>query len=408
MKGAGSPKSPPPRGPSAGPRGAATSGVHGGGKQREESVLVARLLRLPLFWKLTVSQLVLLGLVGVGIATVLGGSQEPETGPMLWLVGAAVLLLAGAISAWLTRVALSPLEAIEETAERVRAGDYDVRAPSSPIADRRLRRVGTILNQMLDDLDRARRRQRELSLRVLRSQERERGRISGDLYDQTAQTLAGVLVRLRVLSRGDRDPTDPESLAFVTDQIREALQDVRAVARRLRPPELNDLGVRSALEALARELEEGYGLAVTLDGHLPENRLSEDGRLALFRVVQEALVNVARHARAREAMVTFRAGPGEILVEVKDDGVGFDPDQLGADGIPRLGLVTMIERAGYADGRITVEASPGLGTRVRLVLPLDDELPPENDPAGGLLVGESVARLSTALSHPAPGGPRVQ
>ena len=407
MKGTGSSKSPPSKGPSPGPRAGGASSARGPGDRPDPPPLVSRLLRLPLFWKLAVVQLLLLGVVGIGVAGI-QSSQDADTGPVLWILGVVGVLAAAAISAWLTRVALSPLEAIEETAERVRAGDYDARAPSSPIADRRLRRVGSILNEMLDSLDRARRRQRELSLQVLRSQERERSRMSGSLYDQTAQTLAGVLVRLKVLSRQDPDLTDPESLTLVTDQIREALEEVRTVARRRRPPELNDLGVRSALEALGRELEEEYDLSVRLEGDLPESRMTEDARLALFRVVQEALDNVALHARAHEARVTFRSYPGEIRVEVRDEGIGFDPDELGADGVPQLAVVTMIERAGYAEGQITVEASPGLGTRVNLAFPLDGRPLPQEDPVGAVLVGEGAAALHTADSHPTLGGPHVQ
>ena len=407
MKAAGSPKSPSPGGPSLGPLAGGTPTVQGREDAGQAPPFVGRLLGLPLFWKLMVAQLLLLAVVGAGV-TIIQDSQGAEMAPILWIFCAVGVLAVGATSAWLTRVALSPLEAIEETVERVRSGDYDARAPSSPIADQRLRRVGSILNQMLDDLDRARRRQRELTLQVLRSQERERGRMSGSLYDQTAQTLAGVLVRLKVISRQKQDPSDPESLALVTDQIREALEDVRTVARRLRPPELNDLGVRSALEAVGRELQERYGLTVLMTGELPESRLTEDARLGLFRVVQEALDNVARHAQAQVAQVTFRTLPGEILVEVRDDGVGFDPDQLGTEGVPQLGLVTMIERAGYAEGHITVEASPGLGTRVRLVFPLDEEPGREADLVGAVLVGEAVATLPSNDSNPTHGGPRVQ
>jgi two-component system sensor histidine kinase UhpB len=323
------------------------------------------------------------------------------------MVAIGGVIAAGGISAWLTRIALSPLEAIEETADRVRAGDFDARAPSSPLADERLDRVGSILNEMLDALDRARRRQRQLSLQVLRSQERERGRMSGDLYDRTAQTLAGVLVRLNLLNRDDPDAPRSEGLAFVTEQVRDALEEVRAVARRLRPPELNDLGVRSALEALGRELDEEYDLLVSLEGDLPESRLTEDARLALFRVVQEALLNVALHASAHRALVTFNPKPGEVLVEVQDDGVGFEPADLGGEGDPRLGLVTMIERAGYARGRITVESSPGLGTRIRLVFPLDEERTHREDVPGEVLVGEAVAGLLTPRSNSAQGGPHV-
>jgi signal transduction histidine kinase len=402
MRGTGSNNLPPHRSPSLGQ-------TEGRGRTPEGSTsLGARLRHLPLFWKLTLAQLALLGAVGFGLAAVLEAPGASATGPALWLVAIGGVVAAGGVSAWLTRVALSPLEAIEQTADRVRAGDYEARAPSSPLADHRLDRVGVILNEMLDALDRARRRQRQLSLQVLRSQERERGRMSGDLYDRTAQTLAGVLIRLNLLSREDSDTPRAESLAFVTEQIRDALEEVRMVARRLRPPELNDLGVRYALEALGRELDEEHELMVCLEGDLPESRLTEDARLALFRIVQEALLNVARHARARRALVTFIPKPGEVLVEVQDDGVGFEPTDLGGEGDPRLGLVTMIERAGYARGRITVESSPGLGTRVRLVFPLDEERTPAEDVPEEVPADRVLAGLLTADSNSAQGGPDVQ
>ncbi|MEJ2541281.1 MAG: histidine kinase [Gemmatimonadota bacterium] len=367
-----------------------------------------RLARLPLFWKLVVTQLVLLAVVGLGVAALLLAPSKASSGPLLWGVAGLVVASIGGISAWVTRVALSPLEAIEETAERVRRGDLQARAPSSPIADPRLDRVGRTLNEMLEALERSRRRQRRQSLRVLRSQERDRSRMSGDLYDGTAQTLAGVLVRLRVLARAGNEPVDPDCLALLTQQVRSALEDVRTVARRLRPPELNDLGLRSALDAQARSLEEKSGMVVQVRGDLPDARLSEDARLLLFRLVQEALDNVAQHALASRVTVTLGEVPEGVEVEVGDDGVGFDPATLPADEDPRLGLLTMIERAGYARGKIEVESAPDQGTRVRILLPLDAEPATANDAGGSRLAAALAVHLTASDPNPLQGAQHVR
>jgi len=126
--------------------------------------------------------------------------------------------------------------------------------------------------------------------------------------------------------------------------------------------------------------------------------MSEDARLALFRVAQEALSNVARHARASRATVRFRTEPTELVVEIQDDGVGFDPTSPPGEDDRRLGLLTMVERAGYAEGRIAVDSAPGLGTRVRLHLPLGH---------GPALSGNDVpvgvlGPLSTVVAHNDP------
>lgn len=332
--------------------------------------VMSRLLAFPLFWKLVLSNIFLMATVGLVVAGVVRTAGEPGVpGAVLAVLLLGALAAAGTVSGWIVRLALHPLEQLEETTEAVRKGDLAARAPRSPLADRRLDRVRRVLNEMLDALDVARRRQKELSRRVLRAEERERELIASELYAGTAQTLAGVLVRLRVLQRNWGDEGSSEQLEFLGMEVRAALEEVRAVARRLRPPELDELGVRAALEAHARSLTDAEGIRVEFTGELPENGLSEDARLALFRVVQEALTNVARHARATRVSVRFQEARDGLVTEVTDNGVGFDPRELGSQDQARLGLLNMIERAGYAQGSIHVDAAPGEGTRVRLVLP---------------------------------------
>ena len=334
----------------------------------ERGSVWARTLRVPLLWKLVLSNVALLSLVGLAVAVL---EDDPAVDGRAALFTGLAVLTAGVVSFVMVRFALRPLEVLERTAERVGAGDVAARVPRSVLADPSLDRLGDTMNEMLDALERSRERQRELSIGGLRFQERDRGRMAESLYDRTAQTLAGVLVRIRVLDREDLSPACMEHLAVLREQIRGALEEVRTVARHLRPPELDELGTRAALEAHARELREAGGPEVTFQGAVPEDRMSADARLALFRVGQEALSNVARHARASRATVRFRTGESELVVEIQDDGIGFEPASRPGEDDPRLGLLTMVERAGYAEGRITVDSAPGLGTRVRLHLPLE-------------------------------------
>jgi signal transduction histidine kinase len=260
------------------------------------------------------------------------------------------------------------VDILTSTAWDVRQGDWRARAPESLLADRRVERLGRVLNDMLDTVSASQRRQRELARRVLEAEERERERIAHELYAGTAQTLAGVLVRLRILARQAEGPSPCGPMDEITAEVRQALEEIRAVARRLRPPELDELGVRAALEAHARRLTEGRDLRVDFQGTIPESCLSEDARLALFRIAQEALTNAVRHAGARIVRARFVRAADALVAEVEDDGRGFDlPDTLqqGAG----FGLMGMEERASYAGGSLAVVSRPGTGTRLRLVLP---------------------------------------
>jgi two-component system, NarL family, sensor histidine kinase UhpB len=336
-------------------------------------------LRLPLFWKLLVANVALVALAGVAVVWAVDRVHLPVL-PAVAVVMAGTVALAALLNAVVVGLALRPVATLTATAERVRAGDWGARAGPSVFADRKIERLRHVVNEMLDAVTAARRRQRELSRQVLEAEERERERIAHELYAGTAQTLAGVLVRLRILERDSgRDPSCGP-VDEVAEEVRQALEEIRAVARRLRPPELDELGVRAALEAHARRLTDGASLRMEFHGHVPETCLSDEARMALFRVVQEALTNAARHARASHVHTRFVPAADALVVEVEDDGTGFDP----AEALTRspgagLGLPGMEERAGYAGGSLAMDTAPGHGTRLRLLLPwatppdIDDE-----------------------------------
>jgi two-component system sensor histidine kinase UhpB len=240
---------------------------------------------------------------------------------------------------------------------------------------------------MLDSLSAHRARQQELARRVLESEERERQRIAHELYSGTAQTLAGVLVRLRIAER-HLSSSAHDSIHEIREEVVSALEEIRGVARRLRPPELDELGVRAALEAHARSMTDGKRMDVRFDGVVPP--LSRETSLALFRIAQEAITNAVLHSGADAVTVRFAVEGGSLVTEVADDGCGFEPAAALTPSGQSLGLFGMHERAGYVQGELSLESGPGRGTRVRVVLPV-------NAPRGPSPVTGTVDRLVEGL-----------
>lgn len=342
-----------------------------GSLERLGRVSAARpLLRLSVFWKIFLANVVLVAVgagVGAGLAV---GARDSDTGTIAVVAltsGAVVILLGVLINAILVRLALSPLETLEHTARRVGSGEMEARAETSPLADSGLLRVTEIFNEMLDSLSVNRARQRELARRVLESEERERQRIAHELYSGTAQTLAGVLVRLRIAERHLSSSANG-SINEIREEVVSALEEIRGVARRLRPPELDELGVRAALEAHARSMTQGRRMDVRFEGSVPS--LSRESSLALFRIVQEAITNAVLHSGADTVTVRISHDPQAVTAEVTDDGCGLDVPAVLAQSGQSLGLFGMHERAGYVQGELSLESGPGRGTRVKVVLPL--------------------------------------
>lgn len=208
--------------------------------------------------------------------------------------------------------------------------------------------------------DKERQRARLLAA-LLHAQEEERGRISRDLHDQIGQALTGLLLGLDAAI----ESPDPAELARLKDLTSSALSDVRRIALDLRPSVLDELGLDAAVRRFARDLQERHGLNVQVTVHLP--RLSRQAETVLYRVAQEALTNVARHAQADSVSVVATASEQQVQLVVEDDGVGFDEASLApAD---QVGLMGMRERMELLGGLVRIESEPGRGTIVYARMP---------------------------------------
>ena len=220
------------------------------------------------------------------------------------------------------------------------------------------------------------RRFRRISLGVLRLQEEERSRISRDLHDGIGQLLTALKIQLELLEREAKSL--PEILARV-ESARElsetALAEVRQLSHLLRPQMLDELGLESTLRWLARTFHKRTGIAVELAFEGAEGRGSPDVETLVYRIVQEALTNVAKHSGARTATVTLRREPGRLSVRVEDQGAGFQPQQAlsGTDEELGFGVRAMRDRVEFVHGRFTLSSAPGEGTVVEAEIPMNDE-----------------------------------
>ncbi len=333
-----------------------------------------RLLRVSLFYKILIANAVLVaassvlgGLVVSSWARTHGGGEPGHLVLPLVVLGVALSVVVNGV---IVRLALEPLRELEDTAREVQAGDLGARAPESPLSDAELEGLVRTFNAMLDGLAEYRERLRKLAAQALTAAEEERKRIARELHDETAQMLAALLIRLRVLQRTEDPARRVALLEEVREEVSQALDGVRRFARGLRPPALDELGLVPALEAYARGLAEAVGIGLDLDGQPLEGVLRPEAELALYRIVQEALTNVARHAQASRVKVRVAREDGRVVASVEDDGMGFAVGETMSETGKGLGLFGMQERASYVGGRVAVESEPGRGTRVVAEIPV--------------------------------------
>lgn len=220
-------------------------------------------------------------------------------------------------------------------------------------------------------------RLRRFGTGTLRAAEEERRRLARELHDDTAQQLASALLRLRVAQATAEDERRSDLLDDLREEILRTAESVRRIARGLRPPALEDVGVVAALRGHVRSLREATEIDLVLEearvSAALDQALGDAGRLALYRVVQEALSNAVRHSGAGRVTVALAVDDDRIRVEVADDGRGFDRRELDWDEGGGLGLIGMRERAALVGGTFELESEPGVGTRVRVEIPLIPE-----------------------------------
>ena len=208
---------------------------------------------------------------------------------------------------------------------------------------------------------------RDTVRRVVEAQELERRRLARELHDETGQALTSILLGLKGIRGARTDEDAAQAEADLRELVVQALQDVRGLAVELRPSALDDFGLLPALERLAETFEERSGIRTRIEARIADERLPPDVETVLYRLVQEALTNVVKHAGATSVSIVLTRRDGGVSAIVEDDGRGFAPDKVRDDA---LGLVGMRERLALLDGTFVIESTPGSGTALVAFLPL--------------------------------------
>jgi two-component system, NarL family, sensor histidine kinase DevS len=203
--------------------------------------------------------------------------------------------------------------------------------------------------------------------RVVEGQELERRRLARELHDETGQALTSILLGLKALEERSKDPASRAATEELRELVVSTLQDVRRLAVELRPSALDDFGLVAALERLAASFAEQTGISVDFQTALADERLPEEVETALYRIVQESLTNVVKHAQARRVSILLARKDGAVKAVVEDDGQGFDSAEQTDDG---YGLMGMRERLALLGGRLEVESGHDGGTTIAAEVPV--------------------------------------
>jgi two-component system sensor histidine kinase UhpB len=273
------------------------------------------------------------------------------------LVGGLVALILMNLA--LLRPAMRPLDELAMAMRR-----HDPLTPGSRVAVDGGPAIAAVVHAFNDMLDRLETERRESARQALRVLEGERSRIARELHDEVGQTLTGVMLQVEGLAARIPDELQ-EQLDELRETARQGTEDVRRIARRLRPEALEDLGLQSALAALATAF--GEQAHVRVDRRLePSLPLSEEQELVVYRVAQEALTNVARHAGASSVELRLERRDGDVVLTVRDDGRGITR----AEQSSSQGVRGMRERAMLIGARLSISGAPRRGTKVQLSIPM--------------------------------------
>lgn len=299
--------------------------------------------------------------------------QELTLQMLLTIALVSALGIVGA--SFLTWVLMRPIRELVQATQAVQRGDFSLRL--SPWAKDEIGELAEAFSAMTEELGKTEelRREREALRRqllesVIRAQEEERRRISRELHDSTSQNLTSLMVGLRRLETLSANPEQITTLTQLRALAAQTLEEVHEIATRLRPRLLDDLGLAAALELLTQKWQEAHQIQTDTLIHIGTKRLPGEVESALYRIIQEALTNIARHAEAHSVSVLVERRGNEVIAIVEDDGRG-----LNGTSERGLGLLGMRERAELLGGKLTIESTPGHGTTIHVQIPLKAHTP---------------------------------
>lgn len=287
------------------------------------------------------------------------------------------LVLISVIVSWGMNRVTQPIRSLVNQIRHVTKGDYDAQVELSRIKE--LRDLGEASNHMVEQIRRYRAGTRQYIVGVTRSQEEERKRIARDLHDDTVQSLIAVGQRLDLVKSMLDEPEEAHKrLTDLRKMVNQTIANVRQFSRDLRPLALEDLGLLAALQYLVSDLTQKTEIEANLELIGEASNLPSDMDVAIYRILQETLSNVRKHAQATRVEVTVEFTQLDVILTVADNGRGFEMPEALTDFASEghLGMMGLQERAQLFGGSITVEAQPDQGTIVKLVMPRQVSLSP--------------------------------
>jgi two-component system, NarL family, sensor histidine kinase UhpB len=314
---------------------------------------------MSLFWRVFAANAAIL-IVGTLALVVYPGPLHEHRALVdlvVLLIGLLVMLV---VNGALLRRLFGPLERL---AERMESADVLRGGQRVPVVG--TGEIGALertFNRMLERLEKER---RDAGAHALQAQEEERQRLARGLHDEVGQSMTAVLLQLKRLAAG-ASPGQLSQLAEAQQIVKTSLDDVRRLAQELRPELLDHLGLASALAELARGVEQRTHVRVQQKLELDLPPLNPQTELVLYRVAQESLTNVARHAQASEVLLSLERGSGSVILRVIDNGQGFDPEHVEGGGLRGIR-----ERALIVGGAVAIKPGPNGGLEMRLEVPTE-------------------------------------
>jgi two-component system sensor histidine kinase UhpB len=351
------------------------------------------LLALPVFYKVLLANSLIIFVGATGGTWLASQLSNPSTPAMLLIFITVGWLVSVILNFVVLQIAFRPLMNLGKVMSRVQKGERSLRAPLTGL-DREADELASTFNMMLEAIDEANRLR---ATHILNAQEQERKRIARELHDETSQVLTSLLISLAILEESVHTQEARDRIAETRTLAHQTLRAIRNLSTDLRPSALDDLGLLPALRWFVKEYQQKTSLDVDFLAQGFKERLPAAMETALYRIVQEALTNIAKHAHAKKVCVTLQEEADTISATITDDGCGFDPEKLPktqGQTIGGWGLVGMYERANLLDGTMSVETQPGKGTIIRARIPrqqTEEALPEKHS---GALALEEKAEVS--------------
>lgn len=334
--------------------------------------LLKPLLAIPVFYRVLLANSLIIFVGATGGTWLASQLNSSSYAPMVLVIFVTVgWLVSVALNFVLLQIAFRPLMDLGKVMSRVQAGERSQRAPLTgfdPQADQ-LARTFNMMLEAIDDANRLR------ATQIINAQEDERKRIARELHDETSQVLTSLLISLAILEESITTQEARDRITETRMLAHRTLRAIRNLSIDLRPSALDDLGLLPALRWYIKEYQQKFLIDVSFQATGFKNRLPAEMETALYRIVQEALTNIAKHAQAHHVTILLEEDANTVSAAITDDGKGFDVElmsKIPVSGQERgWGLVGMYERAHLLDGTLSIHSQLDEGTTVQTRIPID-------------------------------------